>query len=131
MKTYARIEAGKVAELLSTDSNIAEMFHPSLQWIEASLGVGEGWLHTADGFQAPAAAQAAPSVNIGAQIANLEASVYLNRGSRELELRLMEREAAAQAIAPATPADLLAVQPYYRKLKALDDQIKALRANLK
>lgn len=36
MKTYARIQNALVAELLETDGNIVEMFHPSIIWVEIS-----------------------------------------------------------------------------------------------
>ena len=73
-----------------------------------------------------------PNIAIQAQIDALEAATYLNRGSRELQLRLMEREAVDLAEANnVTAAQVLAVQPYYVKLKALDDQIRALRGQLK
>lgn len=70
----------------------------------------------------------APAVNpndaINAQIAAMEAAVFLNRGSRELQMRQIEQAASGNPIA-------LAAQPYYVKLKALDDQIRALRAQIK
>jgi hypothetical protein len=75
-------------------------------------------------------------IQIQSQIDELERNAMENRGSRELHLREMEREAAAEAAAASTPdapvtADqVLAQVPYYVKLKALDDQISALRAQL-
>ncbi|MFC4431394.1 tail fiber assembly protein [Cupriavidus respiraculi] len=36
MKTYARIDQGIVVELLHTEGNIAEMFHPDLVWIDVT-----------------------------------------------------------------------------------------------
>lgn len=51
MKTYARIENSVIAELFSTDGNIAEMFSVSLKWVDVSLVVPApqpGWL-THDG----------------------------------------------------------------------------------
>ena len=44
MKTYARIENGTVAELFSTAGDIRELFHPALQWVQASEGAQVGWL---------------------------------------------------------------------------------------
>ncbi|WP_160286407.1 hypothetical protein [Pseudomonas knackmussii] len=55
MKTYARIEAGAVAELFSTDGDIAEMFHPDLVWVEVPDGVevATGWTYEGGEFHAP------------------------------------------------------------------------------
>ncbi len=36
MRTYMRIEEGKVVEFFSTDGNMKEMFHPSLVWVDIS-----------------------------------------------------------------------------------------------
>jgi DNA-binding XRE family transcriptional regulator len=36
MKNFVRIENGRVVESLETDGDIAEMFHPSLVWLEIS-----------------------------------------------------------------------------------------------
>ena len=45
MKTYARIEAGTVAELLRTEANPADLFHHALRWVEVSeTSVAVGWL---------------------------------------------------------------------------------------
>jgi hypothetical protein len=68
-----------------------------------------------------------------AQIAQLERETMLNRGSRELEMRLIEREAATVAAdsgGTVTPQQVLAAQPYYVKLAALNSQIAALRGQL-
>lgn len=68
-----------------------------------------------------------------AKIDFLERNSMENRGARELHLAEMERAAQAQAEALSTPenpitaADVLAQVPYYVKLKALDDEIRALR----
>jgi hypothetical protein len=62
------------------------------------------------------------------QIDDLERSAMLNRGSRELELRLMEKEADEKAAAlGVTREQVLALVPYYAKVKTLDDQVTALR----
>lgn len=39
MSIYARIEECKVMELFETDGDIAQMFHPSLVWVEVPDGV--------------------------------------------------------------------------------------------
>lgn len=66
-----------------------------------------------------------------AQIDQLERDSLLNRGSRELELRLMEKEAVDLAAAAGVTVEAyLATVPYYVRLKTLNDQITALRAQL-
>ena len=56
MKTYARIEHGRVAELVSTDGDLARLYHPSLAWREVtSTAVQPGWIVTATGFAPPPA----------------------------------------------------------------------------
>lgn len=44
MKTFARIENGAVAELFSTAADIRKLFHPSIEWVQASEGAQVGWL---------------------------------------------------------------------------------------
>jgi len=55
MKTYARIEDGVVAELLTTAGDIAEMFHPELTWLDvtAVAGIAEGWTLAGTTFSRP------------------------------------------------------------------------------
>lgn len=71
-------------------------------------------------------------VSIQAEIDRLEGYPnYLNRGARELQLRLMEKEGAELAAARGlTKEQVLAATPYYVRLKALDEEIKALRVQL-
>ncbi len=54
MKKYARIDNGVVAELLETDGNIEEMFHPDIMWVDVTniAGVAEGYLYK-DGLFSP------------------------------------------------------------------------------
>ncbi|WP_407733297.1 tail fiber assembly protein [Pseudomonas citronellolis] len=55
MKSYARIDAGVVAELFATDGDIAEMFHPDLVWVEIPDGVSpeQGWSYADGQFTPP------------------------------------------------------------------------------
>ena len=56
MKTYARVDAGVVAELYSTDVELGGLFHPALQWVDVTgLPVGVGWVEIDGGFAAPPA----------------------------------------------------------------------------
>ena len=50
---YARIENDLVAELLETDGDIAEMFHPSLIWVPAAVGVAIGYSYREGAFTPP------------------------------------------------------------------------------
>lgn len=56
MKTYARIERKVVQELFTTDSNIKELFHPSMQWVDVT-GLApeptEGWRYEDGRFFEP------------------------------------------------------------------------------
>lgn len=61
------------------------------------------------------------------QIAEMEATDMTNRGSRELMLRVMEKEGIDQGL---TEEQLIATVPFYRRLKARDVEITALRAQL-
>ncbi len=57
MKTYARIEDGRVAEFFSTASDIRQLFHPSLIWVDlaSQADVKLGWRFDGKTFAAPAA----------------------------------------------------------------------------
>lgn len=73
---------------------------------------------------------------IAAQIAQLETESLMNRGSREFQMRAMEKEAAEQSEALAAQGvaksaeEILQEVPAYVKFKELDDQVSALRAQL-
>jgi len=70
-----------------------------------------------------------PSANelIIVQIAEMEQSDLTNRGSRELMLRLMEKEGTSMGL---TEDQLIAAIPFYRILKARDAEISALRKQI-
>lgn len=56
MKTYARIDAGSVVELFQTDSDITQMFHPDLIWIDVTdldPQPGQQWTYDGTTFAAP------------------------------------------------------------------------------
>lgn len=72
-----------------------------------------------------------PNVAINAQIASLEASSMLNRGSREMEIYLIEKEAREYSTTYGLTMEVvLSGNSYYPKLKALDASAAALRAQL-
>jgi len=56
MRTYARIQNGLVAELLSTDGDITSMFNHALTWIDVSSqpSVVDGWVFDGEDFTPPA-----------------------------------------------------------------------------
>ena len=81
MKTYARIDAGKVVELFETEGDISTMFHPSLQWVEITKvkpAVGVGFLYDGE-FSPPAELVIDPKIATTQQIVLLEAKVTPRR----------------------------------------------------
>jgi len=54
-RTYARMQDGVVAEMLTTQNDISEMFVPSLTWIDVSSTpeVEAGWSFDGARFAAP------------------------------------------------------------------------------
>jgi hypothetical protein len=81
MRTYARITAGAVDELIVTDQDITRLFHPSLHWVDVTgRGVKVGWVMAGDGFAPPPPPQAAPPAQptlaqLQAQLTELSARV--------------------------------------------------------
>lgn len=80
----------------------------------------------ADGHPTVIDAPVAPR-NVQAEIDALERASLTNRGTRELQLQSMRKDGSDNGW---TDEQLAAKMPYFRKLKALDDQIRALRALL-
>lgn len=112
-------------EVLSIEK--AQSLFPDATVMDASLGGSIGDTVSGDVITPGAP----PSIPIQEQIDQLEKTSMLNRGSRELELRLMEKEAVAIADDTGhTVEEVLASVIYYVKLKALDNQITALRGQL-
>jgi hypothetical protein len=83
MKTYARIEGNVVRELVTTGTDIATLFHPSLSWADVTGNdVQVGWVAAAGGgFAAPPAPQPVPMpprlADLVAEIADLQAKLAL------------------------------------------------------
>lgn len=81
MKTYARIQDGLVAELMTTGSDVTQMFHPSLIWIDVSADtpIKEGWRFDGKGFSPPhEPTEPASALTVGelqAQLASIEAKL--------------------------------------------------------
>lgn len=61
------------------------------------------------------------------QIDQIERTTLMNRAVREFLLLSSEAQAAAQGV---TPVQLYGLNPAYRKVKDVDNQIAALRASL-
>ncbi len=80
MGIFARIENGVVAEVIATERDIGELFHPAMGWVEtAGREVAAGFAYVEGVFVAPPAEVAAPVVDtvasLQAQIAELAARV--------------------------------------------------------
>lgn len=66
-------------------------------------------------------------------IARIEKDTLENRGSRELSMRLLEREAAQRAAVEGetrTAGEILASVPYYVRLQQVNNEIAALRGEM-
>ena len=80
MKTFARVQDGRVVELLKTEASLTGRFHPALAWFEVSsvLGIAEGWSYDGEQFTPPPPTEPAPSPTLEAlqaQLANLTAQI--------------------------------------------------------
>ena len=80
MKTFARIQDGRVVELLKTDTNLAGRFHPAIAWFDVSsvAGIAEGWSYDGHTFTppAPGAAPVGPTLqSLQTQLASLSAQL--------------------------------------------------------
>jgi hypothetical protein len=72
MKTYARIQDGRVAELLTTQMAISDLFHPSLLWVDITdiNGIKVGWGF--DGFHFQPVDLPQPTASTAVSIADLQ-----------------------------------------------------------
>jgi len=88
MKTYARIQSGRVAELLTTLVEPGNLFHPSLVWVDVSKvsAIEAGWSYDGDQF-----APADPPQPIASSSGSIA----------ELQLRVAELSARIAALANA------------------------------
>ena len=69
MARYARIEQGRVREVVETAQRIEDLYHPDLIWVElcGKPEVFPGWVVQPDGFSPPELEQApvvAPVIDI-------------------------------------------------------------------
>jgi len=75
MKTYARLQDGRVAETFVSARGIGELFHPSLVWIDitASPQVRVGWTYDGEQFHSPAVIVAPEATSLAQLQAELSA----------------------------------------------------------
>jgi hypothetical protein len=87
MKTWARVQDGVVAELLTTDADLVTLFHPALRWVDVTgQNVAVGWVEQGTGFAAPPA----PSTSLEAPVPDITA----------LQAQLTALAAQVAALAP-------------------------------
>lgn len=90
MKTFARVQDGIVAELVTTGHAIETLFHPDLVWLDVSgePAVATGWRCDGRTVSRPPAeaAAAAPAPDPAAELADIRAGV------EALQFRLTELE---------------------------------------
>ena len=107
MPTYARIQDGVVAELLTTRANIQQMFHPALHWVDVTALSPQpalGWVY-AGGTFAPAPPPPPPPAPTPAQAAAAafaQGCRLVSRGTAALNGRY--------ALDPASQANVIGVQ---------------------
>lgn len=79
MATYARLQNGVVAELLSTTAPIGTLFPPGLTWVDVTAlpQVAVGWLSQGNGFAAPPLAiiPTLPTLTIAATLSAMQAQL--------------------------------------------------------
>ena len=91
MRTYARVEGSRVAEVVQTDAAIERLYHPSMAWVDVTgvSGLAEGWHYEggaarAPEVQAPTATAVVPNLDdLKARIDALHAEVALLAGAAE------------------------------------------------
>jgi hypothetical protein len=79
MKTYARMQDGRVMELVTTGADVGTLYHPSLVWMDVSSvqGVALGWHYDGARWSAPEAVPAASPIP---SIADLQSHLALLGG---------------------------------------------------
>lgn len=75
MKKYARIQNGRVMELVETKTNVSDMYHPALRWVDATAitHVAPGWHYDGVHWTPPAP----PKPAKGASLAELQSRLAL------------------------------------------------------
>ena len=79
MKTFARLQDGLVAELVTTEQPIHTLFHPGMVWLDVSgePAVTTGWLSDGRTVSRPAAAEVmpAPTRDPSAELADIRSAL--------------------------------------------------------
>lgn len=79
MKTFARLQDGLVAELVSTEQPVHMLFHPDMVWLDVSNepAVAVGWVSDGRMVSRPAVAEpvTAPTPNPIAELAEIRAAL--------------------------------------------------------
>ena len=100
---YARIEDGVVAELLETDRDITEMFHPALVWVDVtdiSPPPKIGWMRSGDVLGPPSQPKRKPEEIEAEKAAIVQA--HMDAAARALRYDDM-KTAVTYAEEPAVP----------------------------
>lgn len=118
MKNYARIDRSLVAELLSTDGDITEMFHTDLIWVEVSDGESPqvGWGYVDQEFVAPAM----PTEEQVLVAARAEQESLMERAT--LQMAPLQDAVDLEEATPEEEARLKAWKQYRVKLNRVDQQ---------
>ena len=81
MKTFARLQDGLVAELVTTEQPIHMLFHPDIIWLDVSgePAVTTGWLSDGRTVSRPAVPEAVstPSMDPAAELADIRCALAL------------------------------------------------------
>jgi hypothetical protein len=100
MRTYARIQADLVAELFTTDEDIAELFHPDLVWVDVGAAQpAVGWAYAGGVFSPPPSSVPTLAEQIAAAVRQIDADadrIYGDvLGNRGEEYKAAEADAKA------------------------------------
>lgn len=128
MKTYARIENGIVAEILSTDGDIATMFHASLTWVLANAGTVPGFTYIDGAFAPPVVAlpaladlKAAKLDELAADFAQRMGAVKAGYPDDEIQSWFDQKsEAVAYTASASAPTPLLSAMASARGITVSD-----------
>lgn len=87
MKTYARLQDHRVMEIVTSNADIATLYHPTLTWMDVSAvpAIAVGWRYDGSTWSAP---EPTPVSSASPSIAQLQSQVaYLASQLAELSNR--------------------------------------------